>query len=331
MDDQRLIARLRAVRSAGDPRPAFVEELHAELAVRLGLQEEAVGTRVRPSSTSRLLLLAATIALLVALAVGAIMVGSALNVIRLPTSILQTIRDNGAVRVAVRTDAPQTMTALGSLDGFDVEFARYIGDRLGAQTHLIPTSATAMLANSNEDWQLALPSQTLTADDLTRFAVTDSYYAWPLYLVAQSTSSVADTAALANQPICAASGTAAELWLLGGGMETALNVRHDPPSADVHLLSDDAACVAEVRSGASAALVTSRMLANDLAATPDLRIIGEGPVAFEPRAMIVPRSAVGEDELIAELNLIIRSARMDGGLAVLSRRWFGGSDLTSGL
>jgi ABC-type amino acid transport substrate-binding protein len=44
----------------------------------------------------------------------------------------------------------------------------------------------------------------------------------------------------------------------------------------------------------------------------------------------VPRSAVGEDELIAELNRIIRAGLADGTLAKLSRQLFGGQDLTVG-
>jgi ABC-type amino acid transport substrate-binding protein len=331
MDDERLMARLRAAGSAGEPRPAFVDELHADLAARLGLQPAVVASQPRQSSASRLLLLAATIALLLALAAGAVLIGSSLHLIKLPSSMLQTIRDDGAVRVAVRSDAPQASTVSASLDGFDVEVARYVGVRLGVQTHLVPTSSSGMLEPASVDWQVGMPSQLLTQDEQDRFAVADAYYAWPIYLVTAQSSVVRAAAGLAGQPICATAGSPAELWLRGGAGGAAPVALQPAPPATVHLLADDHACLDDVRQGGSAAMVTSQLLLSDLTSTPDVRVVGGGPVAYERRAMIVPRAAIGEDELVAELNRIIHAARLDGSLTRLSQEWFGGQDLTVGL
>ena len=73
------------------------------------------------------------------------------------------------------------------------------------------------------------------------------------------------------------------------------------------------------------------MLPADIVSSPDLRLLDEAPVAFEPRPAIVPSAAAGDAELVGELNAIIRAARNDGSLAALSRQWFGGEDLTVGL
>jgi len=331
MDDQRLIARLRAVEGTGDPRPAFVEDLHAELAGRLGLQPAAVALpRPRRSPISRLVLVAATVALLLALAAGGLLVGSALHLVRLPVSVLETIRSDGAIRVAVRPDSPQVMKSSGGIDGFDVEFAGYAADWLGVDAHLVPTTIEAML-DTQGDWQLGLPSQALTQAEADRFAVTDAYYAWPIYLVTLRSSDATYDGAVNAGPLCAAEGSAAEAWLRGDGSPLLKIVQQPPASAAVHLLPDDAACLEEVRKGTSAAFVTSQMLPRDFVSSPDLRLLDEAPVAFERRAAIVPRAIAGDAELVDELNSIIRAARSDGSLAALSRQWFGGEDLTVGL
>ncbi len=80
----------------------------------------------------------------------------------------------------------------------------------------------------------------------------------------------------------------------------------------------------------SRAVVTSRLLPPDVASSSDLQIVGDTPVAYEPRVAVVPREAVGEDELIAELNRIIRAGLADGTLEKFSRQLFGGQDLTVG-
>jgi ABC-type amino acid transport substrate-binding protein len=330
MDDQRLIARLRAVDGSGYPRPAFVEDLHDQLATTLGLREASSAVHRRSSRAARILLLAATIALLLALAISAVLIGSALNVFKLPTAILDDIRDAGAVRIGVRTDGPQAMTVSGTLEGFDVELGRYIAGSLGVQAHLIPTDATSILDNRDTNWQLGMPSQLLTSNELDLFAASDPYYAWPLYLVTVRSSTILDAGGLAGGTICVASGSAAQLWLESTDAATALIARQSPPPATEHVLADDAACLDEVRRGESLAMVSSQLLPPDLASSPDLQVVGDGPVAFEPRALIVPRSAIGEDALVAELNGIIRSARVDGTLTELSRAWFGGEDLTAG-
>jgi ABC-type amino acid transport substrate-binding protein len=330
MDDERLIARLRAAASAGEPRPEFIDALHAELAIRLDLQPgPAAVTAQRP--TSRFFLVAATIALLIALAAGGLIVGSALHLIYLPTSVLQAIRLDGSVRVAVRVDQPQRESASGSLEGFDVEFARSLSGPLGVEIRLVPTTVDAMLDGPAGDWQIGLPSRRLTPPDVERFVASMPYYAWPVYLVTVVSSPVQEAASLAGQAICATSGSAAAAWLEGNITGTALRVRQAPPSARIHLRSSDAECIDEIRRGDAVAMATDQLLVSDFTSSPDLRVIGDAPVADEPRSLIVPRSVLGEEEMIAELDRIITEARSNGTLAELSRRWFGGQDLTMGV
>ncbi|HET8785668.1 MAG TPA: transporter substrate-binding domain-containing protein [Candidatus Limnocylindrales bacterium] len=330
MDDERLIARLRAAASAGEPRPEFVDALHAELATRLDLQQGAPAATARRRPVSRFFLVAATVALLVALVVGGLVVGSALRVFHLPTSVLQAVRAEGSVRVAVRIDRPQIASVLGSFDGFDVDVARSLSGPLGVETHLVPVTIDAMLSGPAGDWQIGLPSRLLTPSDLERFAASRPYYAWPVYLVTVASSTLPEAAALAGQSICATSGSAGEVWLEGTA-GTTLRVHQAPPPASVHLRSGDAECLDELRRGDAAAMVTDQLLLSDLASSPDLRVVGDVPIAYEPRSLVVPRAVLGEAEMVAELNRIVGEARSNGTLAELSRRWFGGQDLTLGI
>jgi ABC-type amino acid transport substrate-binding protein len=88
----------------------------------------------------------------------------------------------------------------------------------------------------------------------------------------------------------------------------------------------DADCLELVESGDVSAAVTATLSPADLAARPTLRQVGE-PVLVEQRGFVAPRGS-GSAELIEEVDRLLLEMRSDGTIAELSRRRFGGTDLT---
>lgn len=344
MDDERLSADVRAslrgLEAGAEPSPAFVAALHDDLAERLELA--GVGATPlrdrnalsRPSArrqrvVRRLVLIAAVAALVSAVVANGAIIGSLVQRVVSPPSLLEAIQRDGAVSVAIRPDAPQVLAPSGRLGGFDVDVARAVAARLGVNADLRPLDVTEILSGEG-GWQVALPSGQVPSIDASRFLATEPYYRWPSYVVTRAGAGGPDSvAALDGGIICVVAGTAGRSWL-APATDTGARVTLVPAplAAAVRVLPDDQACVADVLDGRSDALVTATMLPADVATNPRLALVGDGPVVAEDRAMLVPADAAGAAILRAELDRVIDGLRADGTLASLARSRFGGEDVT---
>ena len=323
MDDERLKARLRALdRPSGhiEPRAEFVDELHGQLATRLGFREGSVATPLTvprrfgvPTLGRRWLLIAATIALLIAVVANLATIGATIERLLDRPSLMDAIQSSGSIRIAIRPDDPQVLSASGTLAGFDVDVAEAVALRLGLRVERIVQPVDQMLADGEPTWQVALPSRSLSADESARYIVSIPYYQWPGYVLVRR-SGPAD---LAGATLCVVAGSIGESWALGLS-----------DAAAVRSTVDDAACLADLRSGQVDAIVTKLLLPIDVANDPDLMVLGDDPVVTEPRAIVVSRRASDADELIDAMNVVLEELRADGTLTEISEQRFGGEDLT---
>jgi len=322
MSDESLRSRMRSTLNyAAEPRDDFVAELHDELAARLGFAPAAAAAD-STASISRprgarpaWLLLAATIALLLALLATLAAAGAFDDLLRRPDPILRQIQIDGQVRVALRPDRPQALSPTGTLEGFDIQVADDLATRLGvsAARNMLPVSE---MLGADPVWQLGLPSQPVPTSQARNYIETIPYYYWPHYLAVRSDDKTAALADLTNQRVCVGDGSAAQGW---ASTETGIVVR---------TLESEDACEADVSTEGSRAFVTEGRLLADFASDATFRVVGEEPVVEEPRSMLVPRLRPGAGDFVAELDLLITDMRADGTLSELSRRWFGGQDLT---
>jgi L-cystine transport system substrate-binding protein len=329
MDDDLLTARLRALGTSGgdgtsvaEPRPEFVEALHGELAERLGFGFEDAGAAAstrprRPTSsrTRRWLLIAATIALLIAAGASVAAVGGALERFLDRPTLIDSIQSGGSIRVAVRPDAPQVASAGGVISGFDIDVAEALGSRLGVGVERAVQPVDAILAAGEPSWQLAFPSLALSAEEMSRYVATEPYYRWPVYVVVRR--SEAPGFRIADSRLCVVAGSPGEAW-----------ASSQPEQIEIVALPDDAACLNEVHLGGVDGAVTNDLLLIDLAGYPDLAALGDTPVTVEPRAVLVPVAVRGSEELAALIDTELAEMRADGTLTELSKRRFGGQDLT---
>ena len=327
MDDDRLASRLRALDTAAgplgpyEPRAEFVHALHGDLAARLGIGDGPVavgsrtGRRIGPSpSTRRWLLIAATIALLIAAAANIPMIGSAIELLLERPTLLDAIRSSGSMRVAIRPDQPQVMSSAGTLSGFDIDVAEALGERIGVEIVRVVQPVDAMLTPGDAPWQVALPGRALSHTEASRYIATEPYYRWPAYvLVRRSEPALTD---LTGAVLCLVAGSPATTWATGSGARTIVT------------LADDDACLAEVRAGRADAMVSRDLLPVDFETDLELAVLGNSPVLVEPRVAIVSAEALGAPDLASVIDGALADMRDDGTLTDLSKQRFGGLDLS---
>lgn len=243
--------------------------------------------------------------------------------------LLAQVRASGRIRIAIRPDSPQS-SLRGSLGGFDVDVADEIARRLDVAPDLIVTPVDDMLgAGRDPGWDLALPSEALFAPAAARFTATEPYYYWPVHIVVPSASAVERIGDLDGGRICAVLGSSGEAWLDRMLGATRTVVPEEPPiDIQISRQSTDAACLDEVRSGAATAAVTARLSGADLTVQGDVRSLG-GPALIEERSIVALTSGPDANELVDAIDTAVRAMRSDGTLTDLSRRRFGGADLSN--
>lgn len=334
MDDERIVSKLRRVGDPASPDAAFLDRMYEDLAGELGFRpaRRAAPHRSQVRTLRRLTLLAAAVLMTLAALGGALIAGAFLERQRdadRTQEPLDRIQTAGVLRVVVRSDFPQVAVNGTFQGGFDADVATALADQLGVRPAIQPTNIGTLLDPATETgWDIALPSRSLTSAELARLDATNPYYAWPVYLVVESASSIGSTADLAGQRVCVVTGSAGADWLAGGSGVQTLGAVTSPPAAAVAVeRPTDGDCLTLLGSGEAAAAVSASLSPTDFAARPSIRPLGE-PVLLEVRRVVVPHGP-GSANLIAALDRALDDLRADGSLADLSRRRFGGSDVTT--
>jgi ABC-type amino acid transport substrate-binding protein len=330
MDDSQLRASLRDLEVPTSPRPEFVNALHDDLASRLGLVQGTPAiapSQLRRRPASRVWLLAAAVALLLAAAIGMVVTGAIVERMLDRQSLLKTIESEQSVRIAVSSDYPQVLVPGRSIQGFDVDVADALATQLGVRAELLIGPADAMLTSRESAWQVGLPGRSV-ADLDGRYLTTAPYYRWPIYLLVPATDPVDNLDALDGAPVCVVAGSPGEAWLDQQAPGLGLEVLSAAPQALVQAVADEAACFAELGEGGSRAMVTDSLLPADIATRGDVTMVQAAPVAVEPRPAVVPLAQPGASQLIEKLNSVIAELRAQGTLGTLSRQRFGGQDLS---
>ena len=241
--------------------------------------------------------------------------------------LLAQVRQRGVLRFAIRPDFPQA--AVPGLAGFDIDVGKALATHMGLLDGPVRLSAADMLGASStgSDWDVALPSALLTADQSARFTGSGAYYYWPVHLLVPTASTVAVATDLGGKRICVVAGSSGEAWLAGRLPSGATSVSAPPTAPIVRTEAADRDCVAALTSGAVDAMVTSTYSDSDLAARPTLRTVG-GPLFIEPRTMVASREGPDPSALVAAIDDALGAMRSDATLADLSRNRFGGRDLS---
>jgi polar amino acid transport system substrate-binding protein len=225
-----------------------------------------------------------------------------------PDDLLNIIRDRGTIVVSTDPNyAPQSfLNPDGEFEGFDVDVAREIADRLGVDIQFETPEWDAITAGSwSERWDISVGSMTITDDRKEILSFTQPYYYTPAQLAASERSGVTDVDQLPFEL---------------------------PDGAEATTLSTDANCGEAIQAGRGEFdlwMSAAQTIQEGINAGVPVVMIGD-PLFAEPLAVAIDKSGPPHEALLYEIDRIIGEMHEDGTLTELSEQWYDGLDLTQG-
>jgi polar amino acid transport system substrate-binding protein len=252
------------------------------------------------------------------------------------TGMLAAVQDAGVLRVSTDPAYPpqSSVTKSGDYEGFDIDVATEIAERLGVEVEWETPSWDLITAgNWSGRWDVSVGSMTITPERAEVLEFTPAYYFTPASVaVHEDNTSITDTeSGLDGKTIGVCGGCTYESYL-----EKSLEI----PGYEIEFLIDDASikgydtdssAIADLELGDGARLDAV------ISATPTLegaiekgkpiKLVGD-PIYYEPLAVALDKNAPEDPVPLAEeIGRIIEEMHSDGTLTDLSMKWYG-TDLT---
>jgi polar amino acid transport system substrate-binding protein len=248
--------------------------------------------------------------------------------------LLDTIKSRGTIIVATDPAYPPQSEQLpdGTFEGFDIDVAREIGERLGVDVEFATPNFDEVVAGAWAGrFDISVGSVTITSERQGVLDFTEPYYYTPAQMGATVDSGITSLEELAGETVCVGAATTYQSWLEGsltlvGSPEPAA----PPEGATVTTFETDTECADAIESGRTdfvGWLTSSTTLANAISAGAPFIEVGE-PVFFEALAVATDKEGPAHADLQAELDRIIAAMHEDGTLTEFSEKWFDGLDLT---
>jgi polar amino acid transport system substrate-binding protein len=252
-----------------------------------------------------------------------------------PDDLLAVIKSRGEIIVATDPAYPPQSEQLpdGTFEGFDIDVANEIGERLGVTVTFATPSFDEVVAGSWAGrFDVSVGSVTITEERQGVLDFTEPYYYTPAQMAATEASGITSMDGLAGMIVCVGEATTYQSWLEGtltlvGSPEPAT----PPEGVQVTTLETDTDCAEAIAAGRTdfeGWLTSSTTLANAIEAGAPFVEVGD-PVFYEALAVATDKAGPAHAELQAELDKIIAAMHADGTLTGLSQTWFAGLDLTT--
>ena len=250
--------------------------------------------------------------------------------------LLARVCEAGTIRVS--TDPaypPQSFLNedTGEYEGFDIDVAKEIGERLGVEVEFTDPAFEAVVAGSWADrWDMSVGSITVTAERQEVLDFTQPYYYTPAQVAVLEDSDLQSLDDLAGQVACVGEATTYLYWIEG-----TLNLPEDsaeptppPDGLTATTFPTDIDCAEAWRSGRTEdfqAWVTALPTAQDAidSGNYSIRLLGD-PVFFEPLSVGFDKEVDDNDSLVEAVDAIVGQMHDDGTLSDLSDQWYEGID-----
>lgn len=253
--------------------------------------------------------------------------------------LLADIEERGTIRVSTDPNyAPQSfLNEAGEYEGFDIDVAREIAERLGVEVEFVAPSWDLITAgNWGGQWDMSVGSMTVTTarQEVLDFAE-PAYYYTPAQFAAANSAGIASLDDIAGQTVCVGTATTYDSWLNGDlaglGLPESSLYAEAPADITVHSLSTDAECAQSIQAGRtefSIFLTSATVIDAAIAEGLPVSKVGD-PVFSENLAVAFDKnSELNNDTLVARVSEIIAEMHADGTLRELSMTHFG-ADLTA--
>ncbi len=221
----------------------------------------------------------------------------------------------------------------GVMQGFDVEVAREIAERLGVEVRFVtPDWDVVTAGNWNTRWDLSVGSMTPTASRAEVLNFPAIYYYTPAAFAVHTDSAVTTLAELNGKNICTTAASTWEMYLQGDlDMLNAPAFTYDVTPGTITSLKDGTMCADDTRLGAGVRndgfIDSIPMIQGAIEAGYPIRFLGD-PVFYEPLAIATDKQ-FDDPELDAEIARIITEMQKDYTLSLLSIEHFKNADGSS--
>jgi polar amino acid transport system substrate-binding protein len=242
-----------------------------------------------------------------------------------------------AGKIVVSTDPaypPQSeVTAEGTYEGFDIDTANEIGERLGVTVEYTTPPWEAITAGGwGGRWDISVGSMAITPERAQVIDFSDPYYYTPAQMAASTESGITTIEGLVGKTVCVGEATTYLQWLQGTlDFGPAGKPEAPPEGIEVVTLPSDRDCAVQWQQGRhDFEGWLSSITTVDQAVTDGLPVVKLGdPVFNEPLAVATDKSGPPTADFIAWLNGTIASMHADGTLSGFSQEWFS-ADFTKG-
>jgi polar amino acid transport system substrate-binding protein len=224
-----------------------------------------------------------------------------------PDDLLNIVRSRGTLIVSTDPNyAPQSSVLPdGSYEGFDIDVATELAERLGVDIQFETPEWDAITAgNWGGRWDISVGSMTITEERKGRLSFTQPYYYTPAQLAVSERSGVTSTDELPFEL---------------------------PDEVEATTLPTDANCGEAIQAGRTEFdlwISAAQTIQEGIDAGMPVVAIGD-PLFAEPLAVAIDQSGPPHDALLYELDRILGEMHEDGTLTQLSEQWYG-IDITQG-
>ena len=227
------------------------------------------------------------------------------------------------------TKCPLNTLTIGEMQGFDVDVAAAIGDRMGVETcFATPSWDVVTSGNWDDKWDVSIGSMTITTarQEVLNFSV--PYYYAPAVIATNKNAQLNSIKNLTGQTICVGTSTTFEIWLNKGYLGLPLSSIYEHPPTDITVVSKntDQECALALVDGRDdfSAYVTPQVTLNaNIASGLPLKQLGSPVFSEEIAAAFDKLSTLSTSLLRSEINNILMEMHNDGTLTDFSMKWFG--------
>jgi polar amino acid transport system substrate-binding protein len=256
--------------------------------------------------------------------------------------LLASIQEKGTITVSTDPAYPpqsELNEDTGEYEGFDIDVATEIADRLGVDIAWeAPAWDTITAGNWNGRWDVSVGSMTITNPRNEVLYFTPPYYYTPAAIaVHKDNTTINGVDDLDGKSIGVCGACTYDLYLQDKLKipldETAvpLPVPSEVSNPDIHTYDTDTTALEDLSLGDGRRLDAAISALPTIQAAIDsgspLKLVGE-PLYYEPLAVAIDRSsALDPTSLVEEISSIVEEMHEDGTLSELSEKWYG-ADLT---
>lgn len=231
-------------------------------------------------------------------------------------SILDRAIADGKVRIGVMLNLPPfgMKTLSGEPEGFDVDVAKLVGEKLGVEVEIVDTTSVDRIPNLRSGKvDLIVGTFTGTAERAKVVSFSNSYVTALVAATAvRSDSGIDTTAQIEDKRIAVTKGTTQDLL-----------VTEHFPKAEIMRFDTEAAALFAVKQGQVDAFISDGNVLNYQAKMdPDFKVIVDPKFAniIEHQRLGVPR---GDQEWLNWVNMFVYELNNSGTSYELYRKWFG--------